>query len=423
VTHFPVRFLRGLRPIETSRLPFEVLAGVTLACLAIPEVMGYAKIAGMPVISGVYTLVFPLALYALLGSSRHLVVGADSATAAIVYASLAEMAAVGSAQYAGLAGTLAVMVGVLLLLARVLRLGFIADFLSRTVLTGFLTGVGIQVACGQLPGLLGIPVTARQPIGQLIQAFQNIGHASRGTGLVSLSIAAVLLGGPLLSTRVPWALVAIVGSLVVSRVGSLSSHGIATLGSVPSGLPSLAWPHVTVGELSPLLGAAFSIFVGAGTGILVAMILSLLTHVRHSYRPAAMLLIPSADGAWKVVKLETLAEARPGLLIYRFSANLYYANSSRFSLEVRYLAEHSPSLRWLCVLGDAVEDIDFTASATVREIQKELSEKGVSLVLIGVLPEVRAQLDRDGLTERIGRDHIFDSVGETVRAYSALHPG
>ena len=145
----------GILPIDKASVPKEVIAGVTLAALAIPEVMGYTRIAGMPVITGLYTILVPIAVFAILGSSRHLVVGADSATAAIMFAGLTPLAAAGSPQYVALAGMLAIMAGAFLVLARILRLGFLADFLSRTVLIGFLTGVGIQVACGQLAGMFG----------------------------------------------------------------------------------------------------------------------------------------------------------------------------------------------------------------------------------------------------------------------------
>src|ERR1035438_1646621 len=129
--------LGGLLPVHRSEVAAEVLAGITLAAVSIPVALGYAKIAGMPVVTGLYTLLLPMAVFAILGSSRHLVVGADSATAAILGAALAGLAAL--------------LAGGLLLLARLARLGFLANFLSRTVLVGFLTGVGIQVAADQLP--------------------------------------------------------------------------------------------------------------------------------------------------------------------------------------------------------------------------------------------------------------------------------
>ena len=143
--------LEGLLPLRRDQVPGDLLAGVTLAALGIPEVLGYARIAGMPVVTGLYTLLLPLALFAVFGASRHLVVAADSATAAILAGALVRMADPGSVQYVRLAGLAALLTGALLLAARLARLGFLANFLSRTVLLGFLTGVGIQVAIGQLP--------------------------------------------------------------------------------------------------------------------------------------------------------------------------------------------------------------------------------------------------------------------------------
>ena len=124
---------------------------------------GYAKIAGMPVVTGLYTMLLPMAVFAILGSSRHLVVAADSATAVILAAALTGLAVAGSQRYVRLAGLAALLAGAMLLLARLARLGFLANFLSRTVLVGFLTGVGIQVAAGQLPDMLGVATAGTQP--------------------------------------------------------------------------------------------------------------------------------------------------------------------------------------------------------------------------------------------------------------------
>ena len=155
--------MRGLLPIDRSQVPADVLAGATLAALGIPEVLGYAKIAGMPVVTGLYTLLLPMAVFAVLGSSRHLVVAADSATAIILAAALTGLAVAGSPRYVRLAGLAAVLVAAMLLLARLARLGFLANFFSRTVLVGFLTGVGIQVAAGQLRTCSGSPPRVNRP--------------------------------------------------------------------------------------------------------------------------------------------------------------------------------------------------------------------------------------------------------------------
>ncbi len=147
--------LGGLLPFDASRLPADAIAGATLAALAIPEVMGYTKIAGTPVITGLYTLLLPVLFFAFFGSSRHLVVGADSATAAILATGLVAMGQTAqSTEYVQMTSLAALMCAVLLIAARLLKLGFIANFLSRSVLIGFLTGVGIQVAMGQVGGML-----------------------------------------------------------------------------------------------------------------------------------------------------------------------------------------------------------------------------------------------------------------------------
>ena len=218
-------FLQGLLPIDSSKVPLDLIAGVTLAALAIPEVMGYSTIAGMPVVTGLYTILLPILAFALLGSSRHLVVGADSATASVMAAGLAGLAAAQSTQYVALAGLLALMTAVFLIVARLVRLGFIADFLSRTVLIGFLTGVGIQVACGQVGGMLGIPagkgVTIADheytgTIGKLASTLRNVGDVSWTTVAVSAGVIGTILGLKLITGKIPGALIAVVGAIFIS---------------------------------------------------------------------------------------------------------------------------------------------------------------------------------------------------------------
>ena len=262
--------LQGLVPVDRSQVPAEILAGVTLAALAIPEVMGYATIAGMPVITGLYTILLPMIAFAVFGSSRHLVVGADSATAAVLAAGLAGLAASGSAEYVALAGLVALMAALFLLVARVVRLGFLADFLSRTVLIGFLTGVGIQVACGQVSGLLGIPKgtgvtlfgrTDRGTIGTLVSTLGNLDQVSWATVAVSAAVIVVILFSKLVTDKVPGALVAVIGAMFVSWRWDLADHGVATLGKVPGGLPSLGVPGVGWSDVPALVPTAGSIFL------------------------------------------------------------------------------------------------------------------------------------------------------------------
>ena len=157
--------LGGLLPIRPREALRDAFAGVTLASMNIPQVLGYTRIAGTPVVTGLYTVLLPLVAFAVFGSSRHLVVAADSATAAIFSGALSHMAPLGSDQYMALVGMLTLETAGLLLLARIFKAGFLADFLSRTVLVGFLTGVGVQVGVAMLGDMLGVTVASRHTVG------------------------------------------------------------------------------------------------------------------------------------------------------------------------------------------------------------------------------------------------------------------
>ena len=241
--HRRIPVLEGILPLDRKRVPIDVVAGITLAALAIPEVMGYTKIAGMPVITGLYTILLPITVFALLGSSRHLVVGADSATAAIMFAGLAGLAAPDSTEWVALAGWLAILAAGFLVLARILKLGFLADFLSSTVLIGFLTGVGVQVACGQIAGMLGVPKTGNGPIMQAFNAIKDIPQASGWTVVVSASVLIVIVGSKYISKKIPGALIAVIGAIAASALlRSRRPWASPRSGTIPSGLPHFGVP-------------------------------------------------------------------------------------------------------------------------------------------------------------------------------------
>src|ERR1700722_20192433 len=253
--------LQGLLPLHRHQVPGALLAGVTLAAVGIPEVLGYARIAGMPVVTGLYTLLLPLALFAVFGASRHLVVAADSATAAILAAALVRLADPGSAEYIRLAGLAALLTGALLMLARLARLGFLANFLSRTVLLGFLTGVGIQVAIGQLPDMLGITASSPHTLVKLGETVAALPQAQGLTVAVSLGVIAVMMAAQRITRRIPGALIAVVGAIIVSRVAHLAAHGVSVLGYIPRGLPAFSLPALGLHDTLALLGTSASIFI------------------------------------------------------------------------------------------------------------------------------------------------------------------
>jgi SulP family sulfate permease len=225
--------------------------------------MGYTRIAGMPLVTGLYTILIPMALFALFGSSRHLVVGADSATAAIMASGLAGLAATASPEYLAYAGVLALMAAVLLILARIIRLGFLADFLSHTVLIGFLTGVGIQVLIGEISGMLGIPGGGHGPLQQLLADFRQLGQANLYTFGISLAVLGIILGSRRINRKIPGALIAVVGAILIGFLFNLSAYGVVVLGSIPGGLPQFGLPATQLDStaLSQLVPIALSMFI------------------------------------------------------------------------------------------------------------------------------------------------------------------
>jgi sulfate permease, SulP family len=252
---------QGILPINWHFIPAEIVAGLTLAALGIPEVMGYTKIAGTPVITGLYTLLLPVLVFAILGSSRHLVVGADSATAAIMAAGLVGLAAQDTPQYVALAGALAIIAAIFLIVARLIRLGFLANFLAKSVLIGFLTGVGIQVALGQVGGMLGVQTHGSGTIQNFISALEQIPQASIPTVIISLVVLLIIIITSKINNKIPGALIAVVGMIIASYAFKFSStYGIEILGYVPRGLPNLGLPGIKLTDIPPLLATALSIF-------------------------------------------------------------------------------------------------------------------------------------------------------------------
>ena len=505
----PVRFpiLQGVLPITADRIPAEIIAGITLAAIAIPEVMGYTKISGTPVITGLYTMLIPTALFALFGSSRHLVVGADSATAAILASALVGIAATGSEQYVALAGVLALMSAVFLILARIMRLGFLADFLSRTVLIGFLTGVGVQVALGQIAGMLGLKGGGHGTLEKLWHTLQQLGEVNRYELTTAFTVLVIIVGLKKVSKKIPGALIAAIGALVASWAFGLDKE-VHVIGAVPGGLPLLGLPKVdwnwplmatliptafamfvvilaqsaatsrafatrydeSFSENTDLVGLALAnigaglsgtfvvngsptktqivdsaggrsqlsllvtvaivllillfftaplaympeaalsaivfligvglidltgmrkvfeqrrsefwvalitalwvVVVGVEQGILLAIMLSLIDHTRHGYRPKNAVLVPGKSGGRQPEAVATAGQAAPGLIIYRFTHSLYYANCQQFADEVLFLAKTAePPLRWLCLDASGVDDVDYSGAEVIRSVLRQV---------------------------------------------------
>ena len=254
---------QGILPIDGTKVWGDIISGITLAALAIPVVMGYTKISGTPVITGLYTILIPMTLYALFGSSRHLVVGADSATAAILASGLVGMAEPGSAEWLALGGVLALMAAGFLFLARIARLGFLSDFLSRTVLVGFLSGVGIQVAAGEISGMLDLPVGGHGTVHKLVATLRQIAQTNLTSLAVAASVLVVIIGAGKISKRIPGALIAVIGAITASWALNLERYGVHVLGRIPGGLPKIGLPKAAIDMnlLERLAPIAFAMFV------------------------------------------------------------------------------------------------------------------------------------------------------------------
>jgi len=257
----PLALFGGVRPFNRKAALRDALAGLTLAAMDIPQVMGYARIAGTPLVAGLYTVLLPLIAFAIFGSSRHLIVGADSATAVIFSSPLSKMAVPASEQYMALVCMVALLTAGFLLLARIFKLGFLADFLSRTVLVGFLAGVGLQVGVAMLGDMFGIPLASRNTLVQAWEILQGLPRINLPTFALSTLVAGGILLGKWTVPRLPLSLFAVVGTIAASFAFHFTERGIAIIGPVPGGLPPIGLPNVTWSEVLALLPVAASCFV------------------------------------------------------------------------------------------------------------------------------------------------------------------
>ncbi|NHN89349.1 SulP family inorganic anion transporter [Acetobacter conturbans] len=522
----------------------DYIAGLSEAALSVPQVMGYARIAGVPAVMGLYTALLPPLVFAALGSSRHLVVAADSATAAILSGGLKSFAPPGSAAYIALVPVVALFTAGLLLIARLFRLGFLADFLSRTVLVGFLTGVGCQVAISMLHDMVGIPQRSENSLLQLWRDVSHFHDASLPTIALSLLVAGCIVATRHLTPRIPGALLAVVGSIAASAWFGFSHMGIATLGPVSGGLPHLGIPRFGFDEVAVVVPTALScmfviiaqsaatsrafavqygeavdenadilglaganmaaalsgafvvngsptqttlavqfgarsqraqvvvalvtglilfcatgplqylpqcvlasivfvigvdminvsgllairrespgefrlalittatvVAVGVEQGIFLAIVLSLLRHVRHSYEPHTSVLQPVRSGLFEATRCHSGEETEPGLIIYRFAADLFYANCTRFADDVMELVRTAPHpVSCMVIDAGAITDIDYSAAAMMRDLVTRLRDRKVELFFGRVSSDLRNDMARHRLIDLIGEDHLLDAL-------------
>ena len=241
--------IRVFRTYERGWLPRDLIAGIVLVTLLVPQGMAYAELAGLPPITGLYTTVVCLVAYAFVGPSPVLVLGPDSSLGPMIAATILPLAAGDEQQAIALAGVLALMVGAVTVGAGIARLGFVADLLSNPVRTGYLAGLAVVILVGQLPKLFGFSTDAEGLVAEVGAFLQNLDQTNGwalGIGLLSLGI---ILGLQRVAPRAPGILVAVVVSIGLSVVLDLAAHGVSVIGVLPQGFPVPSIP--TRGRLGP----------------------------------------------------------------------------------------------------------------------------------------------------------------------------
>jgi len=545
--------LRGYRRAWLAR---DVIAGLTLSAVAIPEVMGYTSIAETPIVTGLYTIIFPTLVFAVLGSSRLLVVGADSATAAVLAAGLTGLGVAGvtpgSDEWLAFASLTALVCGGLLFVARLLRLGFIGDFLSASVLIGFLTGVGIQVLSGQIPDLLGIPKGSGNWFEQQWQWISSLSATSLATFAFGLGTIVIIVIFKRFLPVVPGAIVAVVVLTTISALADAQAHGVAVVGAVEGGFPPIGLPSgISWSDVATVLPTALSCFVlivaqsaatsrsfafkhgdkvdvnrdivglggaslaaglsgtfvvngsptktqildgqkgrtqianmtmaavvllftlfftglltdmptavlagivfligvslidlpgmkrlwarrqsefvvalvtavtvfavGVEQGIVLAVVLSLIDLIRRQYKPGDYVLGQDEAGEPVYLPARPGAQSLPGLIVFRYDAELFYANANRFADHFESVVAAAPDpVRWMALDCAAIPDIDYSAGVTLANLVDYSRAHDARFVLVRPDTQLLATLRTYGTLASIGEDNVYPSLPEVFSAY------
>ena len=248
------------RTYERGWLRFDLVAGIVLAAILVPQGMAYAELAGLPPVTGLYTTIACLVAYAIFGPSRVLVLGPDSSVSPLILASITPLVVVGDPGSAiVLAGMLAVLVGLIEIGLGVAKLGFVADLLSSEVRVGYMNGLAVTIIVGQLPKLFGFSTDADGFVDELTAFWNGLDQTNRTTLITGLAVLLVLLVLPRITTRIPAVLVAIVGVTVVSALLGLADEGVKTVGTLPQGFPTPSLPWTSASDAVALMVGAVGI--------------------------------------------------------------------------------------------------------------------------------------------------------------------
>ena len=551
-----VRWMPGLAMLGSYRpafLPHDLAAGLTLGAVMVPVGLAYGELAGLP-LAGLYGSMLPLLAYALFGSSRQLIVGPDTAMAALVAVVVVPLAPGDPGRLALLAAGLGVMVGMLCLLGGVLRLGFVANFLSKPVIVGFMHGLALVIVVAQLPKVLGLKSNGETTLEQAVSLLRRLGD----TNLVSLGIGvgtfAVILLCRRFAPRVPGAVLALAASGLAVVLLGLDKQGVAVVGRIPTGLPGLSLPAVTLADFETLLPVAlvaallsFSdtvvtarafaarnryridanqellaigaanlvsglsqglpisasdsrtavaeaaggrtqvtsaiaavvvasvmlwladflfylpsaalggllvasawglcdtaefrrlwrfrgislaaalvtmvgvVALGVMEGILIGVVFSLVLLLRALAFPPDAVRGRTPGGSWHDTAHRPDAVPVRGLLVYRFSAPLFFANCTLFRDRiVAQVDAASPPVSGVVIDGGAIHDVDLMGCETLAELEEELRERGIRLAFGNLRDRVKKDILRGLDLTTADDDLTFPSVAEAAQA---VRPG
>ena len=542
-----------LRSYDRGWLRGDLIAGVTVAALIVPKNLGYAGIAGIPLQNGLYAAAAGAILYAIFGTSRQISMGPSSGLAAVAASAVLAASISDEKDVASFVAGITLASGVLFLVLAVFRMGWIAQFLSRAVVTGFLFGAAIDVVIGELPKLTGTKTTGSNPIQELRSWIGTLGDIQTTTLVVGVISLIVVFGLRRIAPQVPGALVLVVGGLLASWIFDLGAHGVALVGTVPRGLPSfelpngqLLWNHAgtvalaavallligfsqTAGDarsfaakhryqidinqesvaqaaanagaglfqgmpvstslsasslndhsgartglasltsgltvlltllvLAPLFSdlpkpvlaaliieavvmgmmdvpemrrlarvqrfdfwVAIAAIVGTLTfgvlaGVMIGIALSLLWLISVATRPhMALLGREPGTQVFRDVEEHPEDEQSQGIAVLRMDGGLFFATSDALEDRIRQVTQTTPGLAALILDFEGINFVDSQGSAKLSEITELADQANITLRLARVKPAVRALLERDGVVQRIGPEHIHGNVHRAVEA-------
>jgi anti-anti-sigma factor len=420
----------------------DLIAGLTMWAVLVPEALAYASIAGVSPVVGLYAAPGALILYAALGSSRQLIAGPMSATAALSAATVAALVPVGSDRFTAMTAALAITTGLAALLAGVLRLGFVASFISEPVIKGFIVGLALTIIIGQVPKLFGLEKGTGDFFQQLWHVIAHLGDTQTTTLLVGALSLAVILALRRLAPVVPGSLVAVLLGIVAVKVLHLDEHGVSIVGPIKSGLPSFGIPNVHLKDFGTLIAGGIGVMlvgfaeglgaaktyaarehceidanrellglgganVAAGLssgmvvngslsktavlpGLFIGIGISLLLLIYRASRPYIAMLgrEPGPDGRYSDIDRHPDNELPSHVAVLRIESSLYFANADAVRTRIMHAAA-ADGITAVVLDAETIPFIDVTAARMLATLAEDLDQRDVRLLLARDIGQVR----------------------------------